>query len=409
MAQAPQDTLDKDTIFFIHNVFGNFFANTLTYFSDILYNRINFKVVSTYDKAVEYCNKKGLLGREADKPLLPALILNPTGTMLPADANAGGRQLWRFPNLAPGLGARMFDPIYQDANMKISPVFMRFKGEIELIYLVNSFYEYLDLKVHLINHLGGLDRIIYPNFFTSFLIIPEDFVTYTYSNEYTGLTYNLDWSTAGSSRQLIRSTARNELVLPLRIKPQFTMTDIADGSTRYGGTDSIADWRITVNLNYEVEIPTYIVINSDYLVQNINMEMRFGAIYSQYQDFSVPINRIKVDCASYDWGYDETSNSTANFADSTGQDTYDLLHSRTYLHQVTAGEADATANWTINIPAPDSVDRKEYLIINSYNGNLSYGDHYLLGGSGRVVTIKYEHVDFSEGDWLELHIYDRTA
>lgn len=403
-----QDTLDKDTIFFIHNVFGNFFANTLDYFSDILYDRVNFKVVSTYDKAVEYCNKKGLLGREADKPLLPALVLNPTGTMMPADANAGGRQLWRYPNLAAGLGAKMFDPIYKDANMQISPVFMRFKGEIELIYLVNSFYEYLDLKVHLLNHLGGLDRIIYPDFFTSFLIIPEDFVTYTYSNEYTGLHYKLNWGSAQASTQLIRSTAQNELVLPLHIKPQFAMTDLSDGSTRYGGTDTIADWRLTATINYEVEIPTYMVINSDYLVQNINMEMRFGSVYTKYQDFSVPENRIQLLCGEYDWGYDETSNSTASFTqiDSTSDEKFDLIHNRTYLHQVSAGEADATANWTITIPAPDSVGNKEFLMINSYNGNLSYGDHYLLGGSGRIVTIKYQNVSFSEGDWLELHIYN---
>ena len=71
-----QDALDKDTIFFIHNVFGHFFSSTLDYFTGTLYDRIGFSVVSTYDKAVEYCNKKGLLGREADRPLLPALILN---------------------------------------------------------------------------------------------------------------------------------------------------------------------------------------------------------------------------------------------------------------------------------------------------------------------------------------------
>jgi len=318
MVQRQGDSLDKDTIFFIHNVFGSFFANTLDYFSDTLYDRIGFKVVSTYDKAVEYCNKKGLLDREADKPLLPALILNPTGNMLPADANAGGKQLWRYPNLAAGLGSYMFDPIYQDANMKISPIFMRFKGEIELIYLVNSFYEYLDLEVHLINHMGGLDRVIYPNFFTSYLILPEDFVTYRYSNEYTGQIYNLDWASSGATTQLIRSTAQNELVLPLRIKPNFTMTDISDGSTRYGGTDSIADWRLTVALNYEVEIPTYIVINSNYLVENIKLDVRYGSYYAPSDDdFEAPVNR-EVTLYRWDWGLDDILSS----CDSWGSGCY---------------------------------------------------------------------------------------
>jgi len=422
------DTLNKDTVFFIHNVFGNFFKNTLDYFSDTLYDRIGYKTVSTYDKAVEYCNKHNLLGREADKPLLPALILNPTGTMLPADASAGGKQLWRYPNLAAGLGARMFDPIYQDANMKISPIFMRFKGEIELIYLVNSFYEYLDLKVHLINHLGGMDRVIYPNFFTSYMILPEDFVTFTYSNEYTGLRYNLDWASSGATTQLIRSTAQNELVLPLRIKPNFAMTDLSDGSTRYGGTDSVADWRIIANLNYEVEIPTYIVINSNYLVENIKLEVRYGSTNATGELCDVPFNR-SITRYHWGWGLDETSNSVLNLQDYTIQDgtseititpppteiTYqeDVVLQNTYLHVVTAAEADSTANWFIEIPAPDYIDGPDYAIISSYACEMNYGDDWLLEdrigikiSSIQSIEIKYENVIFSEGDLIEINIYN---
>jgi hypothetical protein len=302
----------------------------------------------------------------------------------------------------------MFDPIYQDANMRISPIFMRFKGEIELIYLVNSFYEYLDLKVHLINQLGGTDRVIYPNFFSSYLIIPEDFVTYTYSNEYTGLRYKLDWESSGATTQLIRSTAQNELVLPLTIKPQFTMTDLADGSTRYGGTDSIADWRLTVNLNYEVEIPTYIVVNSNYLVENIQLEVRYGSIYSQETHDDVPVNR-QITRYHWDWGFDETSNSVATLdptdATSTMSMTHDIVLSETYYHIVLASEADATSNWIIEIPPPAFIDGPEYALLYSHDGLMNYGDHYLLSGDGKTIMIKYEYVTFTEGDLIEIYVY----
>jgi ketosteroid isomerase-like protein len=69
----------RERYHFIHNVFANFFKDTLNFFSECLYPRFEYTVVGTYDKAVEYIVKQCELGREADRPTLPALILNPTG------------------------------------------------------------------------------------------------------------------------------------------------------------------------------------------------------------------------------------------------------------------------------------------------------------------------------------------
>ena len=104
----------REMYFFIHNVYANFFKDSLDYFSLHLYPRFEHRVVGTYDKAVEYIQKVCQYeGREIDRPQLPALILNPSGDFELADTIAGGRQLWRFPNLAPGMIKRIFDPVYQ--------------------------------------------------------------------------------------------------------------------------------------------------------------------------------------------------------------------------------------------------------------------------------------------------------
>ena len=87
----------------------------------------------------------------------------------------------------------MFDPIYQDKNLNVWVSFMRIKGEIEFLALLNSFYEYTDVRMLLLNYFGGTDRIIEPSFFSSFIILPEDLVNYEYTNEYTGLKYKIDW------------------------------------------------------------------------------------------------------------------------------------------------------------------------------------------------------------------------
>ena len=59
-------------------------------------------------------------------------------------------------------------PIYQDANVTLHAGFMRITGEIELLMLLNSFYEYCDLRMYMLQIFGGTDRWIHPNFFNSF-------------------------------------------------------------------------------------------------------------------------------------------------------------------------------------------------------------------------------------------------
>ena len=132
-----------------------------------MWPRFEHRVVATYDKAVEYLTKKDQYGREVDKPQLPAMILNPSGEFDLAEATAGGHQMWRFPNLSPGFAKRLFIPIYKDENMYITVAFMRIQGDIELLMLLNSFYEYCDLRMLFLNVFGGFDRWIDPQFFTS--------------------------------------------------------------------------------------------------------------------------------------------------------------------------------------------------------------------------------------------------
>ena len=363
--------------------------------------------MGTYDKAVEYLNKQCEYGRETDQPILPALIVNPLGEFTPADSNAGGRQYWRYPNLNPTLIKRLFTPIYRDANVLVNAGFMRMKGEIELIMLLNSFYEYCDLRMLFFNMFGGLDRIIYPQFFTSFIILPDSFINFQYTNEYTGLTYNIDWSGANASNQLVRSTARNELVLPLNVKPQISLTSISDASTRYGGTDKLADWRLGATISYEIEIPNYLIIESDYLAENINLEIRYGSAFSAYGSVDVPINRQLLNY-QWDWGLDETSQSQLLLdpADATCEITLDtdLVWKTRYFHIITEAQADSDTN--VNITIPEQITWPRILIVNSKYGLLNFGDHYVLTNNGWNLEIKVENVGLETGMIIELHIYE---
>jgi hypothetical protein len=394
----------RETYHFIHNVFGHFFKDMLDYFSSTLYPRFEYRVVGTYDKAVEYLAKRAQYDRETDQPMLPALILNPSGEFSPAEGNAGGKQLWRYPNLAPTMIKRLFDPIYQDDHLIMHAGFIRIKGEFELIMLLNSFYEYCDLRMLFINYFGGLDRIIYPQFFSSFIILPDDFITYRYDNEYTGTNYRINWSTANASNQLVRSTAQNEVVLPLNIKPQISMVSMSDGSNRYGGPDKIAEWRLTVTVNYEIEMPNYLVLESDYLAENVHLEMRYGSAYSAYNDYQPPTNRQLYNYY-WDWGLDSTAHSIiASDATCEIDNMGDYVLKTRYFHIVTAAEAASTTY--VDITIPERITDRFALIVNSRYGQLNYGDHYLIVNNGTTLRIKKENVELQEGWVLELYVYE---
>jgi hypothetical protein len=394
----------RDIYFFIHNVYANFFKDALDYFSLHLYPRFEYKVVGTYDKAVEYLNKQCELNREADKPNLPALVLNPSGDFDLADANAGGKQLWRFPNLAPGMVKRVFEPVYQDQNIQIDVGFIRIQGDIELLMLLNSFYEYCDLKMLFLQIFGGYERWIYPQFFNTFIILPEELVNYEYTNPYTGLHYNIDWNSAGAYDKLVKTIAKNELVLPCNIKPIYKLTSVNDASNRYGGADQIADWRLGATIRYEIEIPAFLVLQTDYLVENVDINIYAGSVFSVY-DHSVPAFQLSYR-KEYDWGLDATSNSVITDATCEGVYEHEYDFNTRFFHVVTQAEVDSTSNLQINLGF--TVDDLNTLRLNSRFGEMYYGDHYMLINNDSTILINEENVELVNGMVIEIYIYKRV-
>ena len=396
----------RDWYFFVHNVYANFFKDSLDYFAGHLWPRFEHRVVATYDKAVEYLTKKDQYGREVDKPMLPAMVLNPSGEFDVAEAMAGGKQLWRFPNLSPAFAKRLFIPIYQDSNMYITVAFMRIQGDIELLMLLNSFYEYCDLRMLFLNVFGGFDRWIYPQFFTSFIILPPELLNYRYTNDITGADYEVEWDEIGAYEKLIQTTAKNEVVYPVNIKPIYKLTGFSDVSQRYGGTDKLADWRLGATIKYEIEIPTFVVVTQDYLARNIEMEIRAGSAYTVYDPIEVPTFRDRFDKIRDEIVPDGTSTVAIDATSVECIETEYKFKIR-YYHIVTQAEADSITDVTFKLP--ERILDKRLLIINSVAGELDYGDHYTMSNDGWYVTIKVEYVELTEDMVLELYVYRETA
>lgn len=407
---------------FIHNVYSSFFRDMLDYML-FIYPRFEWWVMGTYDKAVEYLTKQEYLGsssqllaaqvpREQDQPMKSAIVMNPLGEFAPADANAGGKQLWRFPNLAFGLNSRLFDPVYQDDNVLVTPGFQRIKGEVECIMMVESFYEYCDLRMYLYSIFGGLERVIEPQYFTSFIVLGPEVLNFQYKNEYTGLKYKLDWESAGAYEYLVKTTNRNEMVIPVTIKPQLTMTGISDASERYGGTEKLPTWKLNATISYEVELPAFLYIKTDYLVENFNMEVGYGSAYSAYNDYAPPVNRELYNF-SWDWGLDATSDNDLAPIDSTGAVNTmnyvgDFIWKTRYFHKVTTTEAQSEDEY-LDISLPETIVHPYILIVNSKYGRLDYKDHYDIIDTGATLRINLDHVNLEPNMILELYVYEEMT
>jgi hypothetical protein len=390
--------------FYIHNVFGHFVKDTLDYFADYLYPRFgDWKIVGTYDKAVEYLNKQTQHGRETDQPLRPALILDPSGDFGPDESF--GKMGYRYPNLMPGFAKYVWDPIYQDQNILINVAFGRIVGEFNFIALLSSFYEYTDMRMYLNLVFGGLDRFIYPQWFNSFIILPPEIYNYEYINDVTHETYTINLE--DSYNTLVKTTNQNEVVYPCNIKPRYKLTGISDASSRLGGPDNLPDWKLNFTIAYEIEMPTYLILKSDYLAERMELNIGYESCYTVNNIYSVGSeNPVNIDTINIniDHGLDSTSNSEIGDVVVTIGNKISKLFKTRYYHIVTQGEADSTSVIYISLPEP--VIDINLIRLNGKYGNLKYYDHYTIDSTGLILTIDKHYVELDVGDVLEIYIYE---
>lgn len=403
MGANPKGYPERDPRYmymFIHNVYANFFKDALDYFSGHLYPRFEHTVIGTYDKGVEYIVKKCAAGgQETSRPMLPALILNPSGDFDLADAIALGKQQWRFPNLQPGMVDRLFEPVYKDEQVLITPGFIRIQGDIELLMLLNSFYEYCDVKMLFLQIFAGYERWIYPQYFNSFIIIPPELINYTYDNPVTGQKYKLDWDRFGAYNQLVKTIGSEELVLPVEIKPIYKLTGFGDASNRYGGADRIADWRLTATIHYEIEIPSFMILESDWLAEEIDITLRTGSAYSEYA-FNVPDNR-QIKTVHKESGIDDTTASLECFE--TDYKNYNLSVRLYYI--VTQADVDSTSELVIDVG--NEINDLNSILVNSKYGQMNYWDDYYLQNGNTEIVIRSSTVTLEVDMIIELYFYKK--
>jgi hypothetical protein len=260
--------------FFIHNCFGSFFKGVLDWFADSLYPRFEYKVIGTYDKAVEFFTKARQNSRELDTKITPSITLDPMYDF--SNEERGGRFLWMHSQYAPGLGMRMWKGIdLKEQDVIVTPVFSRYQGTFEITFWLNSVYELLDFRTMLLQFCGGFNRWLRPEFFWTFLILPEQIENF--ENE-EGV--KLDWSNTYADLVHVDTINRHRLGVPIALDPIWKLDSFADSSTKYGA-DRIAEYKLTSSFTYEINLPTYVVLNHKVDPQ-LTLSLSLGSTYTKY-------------------------------------------------------------------------------------------------------------------------------
>lgn len=262
--------------FFIHNVFGSFFSGVLNWFSDEFYPRFNYKVIGTYDKSLKYFIDKKQMGVDPSDKILPAISLDPMLDF--SQEERGGKFLWQHSGYAPGMGMYMFKGInLKEQDVLINPVFSRYSGTFEVTFWLTSVYELLDFRVALLQFSGGFNRWLRPQFFWTSLILPEAIQNFeTDSETHT----KIDWSNTTGDLISVDSINKHKLGIPIALDPIWRLTSFGDSSQKYGG-DQVAEFKLSASFEYEINIPTYIVLSRG-LDPTLSLSFSIGNTYTKY-------------------------------------------------------------------------------------------------------------------------------
>ena len=374
---------------YINNCLGSFFRGVLQWMSTEFYPDFKYKIIGSYDKSVEYFNKRRELDREVVKQILPAVTLDPSYDFQLEER--AGKFLWQIPTLAPGLGCKLFNPLdgLRNQDVTITPVFSRYQGTFDLIFWLHSVYELLDFRVKLFQFSGGYNRIMRPDMFDSFIIMPQDILDYKIDGERV-----IDWSDTTGETIIITNMGIEKFVYPVKLTPWFKFTSITDASRKYGG-DSIAEYKLQATVEWEIELPTYLVLETyvqshvgQYIRINFDAKMDFA--YSKYgqqyietlnPDYFVPGEKISGNCSS---GFNYKHNT------------------QKAIYAFTEEDIETKKSEFILDNPFDSTSSDDIMIV-SYDGIVPFGDQWSYDINTNKLTV---NIEARETEIIEMLLYE---
>jgi len=419
MVDIVKPHINDERLFYINNGLMTVYQGIFNWFIQDYFTDFKYKTMSTHDKAIEElkqyacdANTSGS-GELVDAIPLPAISFNPLGDILP-DPNF--LHLWRFRQIGvPGVNAFIRPYEYEDEYFAYSIIRTKFKGNLEMIIWLESVYEYIDHKVMLQMWFhGGNNRRVRIDHIDTNIIIPADII----ETAYQGFQY--DWSNTGLRNELIKVLNQDKYFLPLKMSPQIWLTSLSDASVVYGG-DDIANYKLQLTMEYDVDLPTYIVIRNAEKMENIKITFDTD-IATSSKDYQIEIPPDDPDNTET---YEPENNNDIWPENVKGpeQPKYIPKQTQPYLHIPAQAlricdnstfefkkalayqfpnDVLSVDNHTINLDGEVVDDPDKIIVGHRKIGELIYGNTYELDLAGENIIVK---IDVDKDTYWDIFIY----
>jgi len=254
---------------YIHDSFSSMFRGMLNWFQDGFDQRFNYKVMATYDKAVQFFNqKRKAKDGNTSTNILPSITLDPNLDFV--NEERGGKFPWMFPNLDNVHGryfAKQID--LKEQGVTISVMRTRYSGTCDVTFWLQSIYELMDIRTKLIQYCNGIGRWIRPDFFWTHVIIPKEIIEF---KRHDG--EQLDWSATPVEVIQLAATNSKEYAISYPLNAIWRLDSLSDGSTKYGA-DQLTEWKLTATFTWECDIPTFMRLDN-YSFYDMHPTFSFG-------------------------------------------------------------------------------------------------------------------------------------
>lgn len=255
---------------YIHDTFSSMFRGLLDWFQDGFDTRFNYKVISTYDKAVQFfTSKKQAKDGVVNTNILPSITLDPNLDF--TNEERAGRFLWMFPKLDTLRGRVFANKVdLKEQGVTVSIMNARYSGTCDVTFWLSSIYELMDIRVKLLQYCGGTGRWIRPKFFWTHVIFPKELVNFKRSED----GQPLDWSATPMEIIQLATTNSKEYGVPFPLDAMWRLDSLSDGNTKYGA-DQLTEWKLTATFTWECNIPAFIRFDN-YSFYDMHPTMHFG-------------------------------------------------------------------------------------------------------------------------------------
>jgi len=270
-------TIQGANVYFIHNAVSAFYESMKIFFLTSFYPRYKYGVVTTYDRNLQtIIQSKETNNMQHFKPPTPSFAIDPNIDLNPMDKF---NDLWRYRNFSGGFSSQLFDPIYKDDEVIITPAYNRYEGTFEVKSFVSSTYEAIDLKNRFDQYFGKTGRVFRPTFTRSYLHIPINVINFIYENDVLDIKRSLDWSTTDVKYQMYKSLNSEEFMVPLTLKPWISMESNSTAIDKFSDNNSYPKYEVNASFKLEINLPTDLYIKTDYKIDDVHCNLFVGGDY----------------------------------------------------------------------------------------------------------------------------------